>query len=293
MTAYSRVKKIFSDGALTVEFHSVNKRHLDLHLKMSQEFLPLENSLRKMISEKVGRGNVTVTVHAHCIREQNVKVNVNTGLAKGMKEALLLLAEELDCDLDNSVDIVSFLMKEKGVFEIAQDSIDVAAYAQKMEEVCSAALQEFLKVRDEEGKLLSKELRMRLAVLESLIDTIEKNAGTAVEKQRIKLIGLFKSIISDIQESDERLVKEIALLAEKLDIAEEIARFRFHCHAFRKACDEKEAQPAGKTLEFLLQELQREANTMGNKSQDAELIALVIQVKSEIERMREQVHNVE
>ena len=287
MTGYSRFHKIVSGVELTVEIHSVNKKHLDIHFKLPEELFSLEHELRKTIGEALFRGNITVTVKLNFLERPPVRIVVHKALAQECMQAALLLEKELNCTLAPT-DLFS-LFREHGVFEAACSS--GSSHVDKfVREGLDGALEKLLQVKNEEGKALFTDLTLRLKLLEKLIGKIEKRMPLVRKKQLDKLKKEVKTLVGG---GHPDAIRELALLVEKMDIAEEISRFRFHCSHFRKTVEEKKPQSIGKTLEFILQELQRETNTIGSKSQDASIAHDVILIKSELERMREQVQNVE
>jgi uncharacterized protein (TIGR00255 family) len=295
MTAFSRVKKSFKDIEITVELQSQNKRHLDVQLKLAPELLTFDADIRKVIAEHIARGSLSVSVQANFLKNHPAAVSFNTALAKKIVDAVSGFASDVGYKNLSFQDIFSILFREKAILQISSELENAEYYQGLIEETLLVCLDKLMKMKQREGKLLRDEFKARLKKLEKLIGEIGKRAKGATNKLRKKLTDVLQEFAQkkDVA-SDERLLKEIALYAERVDIAEELSRFQHHLAHFQEILNnDKDKEPSGKILEFILQELQREINTITSKSQDAEIATLVIDAKSEIEKIREQVQNVE
>lgn len=292
MTAFSRVKKIFKNIEISVDIQSHNKRHMDIQLKLPPEFALFDTHVRKLLSQEIARGCLVVTVQAYFTSEHPATVHFNMPLAKKIQEALLPFAKEIGCPKLSFQDLLPVLLNERGIIQISSEVAGVEMHQGALEEVVSLAIGALIKMKEREGKLIQDEFKGRLKVLEEVIISISALAKDVCHKLRIKLSELLIGLFPGKQDADERLLKEVAILADKVDIAEEISRFNHHLAHFHEVL-EKEKEATGKVFEFILQELQREINTIGSKSQDARISTLVIEAKSEIEKIREQVQNVE
>lgn len=287
MTGYSRFRKSFPECEIVIELHSVNKKHFDLHCRLPEDFYCLEATIRKSLSSVVARGHVTVSVKIRFLQQRPFHVVVNKELASSLQRSVREIIQELHCDADS---LLLSLLEKHDVFDVVTEEITLSVQPM-VEECLQQALQGLIRMKNEEGAVLAEDLLFRTSQLFEKIQTIEERTGIVAEKQRVKLL----ECISNLRDVDsDAFAREIALIVEKMDIIEELVRFRFHAASFRKTIEEgKEGQSTGKVLEFILQELQREINTIGSKSQDALIGERVIQIKGEIERMREQVQNVE
>jgi uncharacterized protein (TIGR00255 family) len=291
MTAYAKAQKKSNEAELVVDIQSVNRKSLDIVVRLPGEYSCFEPAIRKLISEYALRGYITCTVQIAPLSDSAYKVEVNIPYAKSLFASAVLLAQSLEVpslevpSLDYNA-IFSFLLKEKGVFHV---TATVASFEQQVLDAVKEACVEFAKVKEREGSGLAVEIQERLERIEELRNQIETASSGASQKYKERLLRLISDIQCDI-EQDDRLLKECAIVAEKLDISEELSRLQAHIHHMKDALA---TNGCGKTLEFILQEMQREANTAASKSQSAEISKLVILAKSEIEKIREQVQNVE
>lgn len=291
MTAYGRAKKNYTDIEITVDIQSVNKKHLDCHIKLPPEAACFEPYIRKVIADRIGRGNLTVTVQVVFLSSYPVKVHLNSAYAKILKDSALVLAQELGCADAPITDLLPIIFKERGVLQVSPEEVDNQAFQDKLGEVLLLACEELIALKQREGQALLKEFLLRLEKLEKYGRQIRELSHNATDKYRKRLTELLSQFTQDPQGTDERIEKEIAIIADKVDISEELARLDFHLQNFRDTL--LKGGSVGKVLEFMLQEIQREINTIGSKGQDAQVAALVIAAKAEIEKIREQVQNVE
>jgi uncharacterized protein (TIGR00255 family) len=290
MTAYSYVKKAFKNFEITCEIIAHNKRFLDIHLKLPSDFIAFEAETRKKISENISRGTLCVNVLVRHLDESPVEVLLDVALAKKLNQAIQTLALEIGCKEIPDATRLHVILEETGVLSVASKGAS-EQYQEEFYQVLNEAVSRLIEMKKREGEVLAREFQARLITLETIIEEIQQKAKGHTERSYTKLKELFGKLFPVEQADDIRLLKEIAIVAEKSDIAEEILRFSHHISQFRKMLESQEAQ--GKTFEFLLQELQREINTIGSKSQDVDIASLVIFAKSEIEKIREQIQNVE
>lgn len=291
MTAFAQHEEGSPFGQLCCELQSVNRRHLevDIHLPRLLHSLELESLLQAQVSASCQRGKVTARFSvASC----PTKVDVQEDVLKQMQAVFAQIEGSFskDVKLDPSP-FAAALLQSHLAFEIRLDPSQKPALFEALQRALRACIAKFINAKKAEGKALAADLLSRLAAMRSSVDQIEKLSASSNEKLRAKLQARLLELFSAGSELDERIAKEVALLSEKADIAEEITRFRIHVQTFEKALSNDAA--IGKTLEFLCQELLREANTMGSKANCAELTSYVIATKAEIERIREQVQNLE
>jgi len=290
MTAFSKVKERHDGIEVSIQLQSVNKKVLDVHVKAPSEWQFFETAIRKSISSQVSRGHITVVAYVHYDTASCIHVSINMPYVLALQEGISKIAKTASYEA-TAEDFFKALIRDKACFE---QSFDIQkdtenAFLQTLE----SALGALVSMKEREGELLENELLMRIAHLQEITQKIEVLADLAPRRYRDKLTQLLEEFTASQEEHQERIAKEVALLADKVDITEELQRLGFHIDHFVQVCENKEKMPAGKVLEFILQELLREVNTIGSKSQEAEIARLVILAKSEIEKMKEQVQNVE
>lgn len=289
MTGYGRASVTTSLGHFVAEIQSVNRKFLELTFYLPRELSQFETELKKLVSAAVLRGQVTVKIFVTFENETPVVVSPNIPLARQVFQAWKTIAKELHLSAPTTVD---FLTNEKGLLSYAEESKNENQYRQALVEAVNAALKSFLQMRVQEGKALQSDILQRLVVLRASLAKIAQYAPNATEKYRKKLQERLSELLPESLENDERILREVAVYAERIDISEEITRFQSHLNQ----CDEllkSNKEGVGKTLEFLLQELGREINTIGSKASDVDVSRHVVEVKSELEKIREQIQNVE
>jgi uncharacterized protein (TIGR00255 family) len=288
MTGYGRGEAAGNGIVVEVELSSVNRKQFDLRLNLPRALVASEPQVSKLVRARVSRGAVNgiVRVERDAGASGGVRVDMDRAEAyvKSLRNAGITL--ELDDDLSLSQllrlpDVVVYddaLHSSEGLLPLLKKAV-------------KQALGELVAMRSEEGKALDADIRRRLAKLEKVVGQIEKLAPSVPRRHRKALLGRLESAGLPVDLSDERIAKEIALFADRSDITEEITRLRSHFGQAEKLLGSRE--PTGRALDFLCQEFLREINTIGSKANDARLAKHVINFKSELERVREQVQNVE
>lgn len=279
MTGYGKGKSHSGGNEIVVEVLSVNRRHLELNAFLPKALVPFEHEARRFLQDRLHRGHVTLRAHAYFEGASHLVLKPNKVLARQLKEAW----DEIGKEVDGGKFELSFLRDHPELFIHEIDEERGAEAKTLFLNALEEAFLAFDKMRKEEGKVLEKDRKERVRTLDASIKEIEKRGSDAVGKYRDKLIERLSQVV---ETEDERVLKEIALFADKIDIAEELLRFKSHLKALEK-------EKSGKKLEFILQELGREINTIGSKAQDYEISRLVIEVKSELEKLKEQAANVE
>ncbi|HEY4254749.1 MAG TPA: YicC/YloC family endoribonuclease [Chlamydiales bacterium] len=284
MTGFGRATDSASRGQIVVEIQSVNRKQLEIHFVLPKRYSSIENDLRKQITETVSRGSVSVRVtlqgKAGALLEQLPDVKALKALKKGWE------AIALELGFSKQEISLSFLA-EKYSPETAVSPLEKQE-SMLLQKCLSKALQNFRAMQQKEGAALAKDIQTRLDLIAKHTDAIEKASPNAVQTMRHTLKKRLEDLLGSSAPLDERLGREIALYAEKLDISEELTRLRSHLDQFQS----KEMN-SGRKMEFLLQELGREINTIGSKSMDVKISHRVVEVKGEIEKIREQVQNIE
>lgn len=290
MTAFGKAKKMYAGIEISVEIQSVNKKFLDFHIKLPHEWLFFEPIIRNCLSEHIERGNISLSAHLVYRSTDALSVELNRGYAIALKTAMSELASIVGHTEIEPKELFAAIVREKGLFQPQYAIQENSALQEGLKETVLLALADLKEMKRREGALLKNEFVLRLKTLANLRDEIQKNSHNATLRYRVRITELLAEFKDADSDNDIRIAKEVALMADKLGIDEELSRFGFHIAHFEEVIAEK---PSGKVLEFILQELLREINTIGSKSQEASVSKLVILAKSEIEKMKEQIQNVE
>jgi len=289
MTGYGRGSVVGEEFSVSVDLKTVNNRFLDVHLRLSPEMSSLEASIKRRIAARLSRGRVDVTINFE--RTSQVAYELNRPLIAGYVQAMRELQREFG--ISGELDI-NVLARVPGALQPARDGLDESMIA-GIERSLDEGLNELEQMREQEGEALRQEMRERLERIEALIPRIEGAAQSLVDAYRARLqkrIGELLSRDGQVMEIDPaRLAQEVAYLSDRSDVSEEMVRLRSHLTQFREALDS--TGETGKMLDFLLQELNREANTTLAKSTDLFIKEAALAIKAEVEKLREQVQNVE
>ena len=291
MTAFGRACITVPIGRFTVEIQSVNRKHLEINTLLPKELVRFDSEIKQWISTQVFRGQIIVKVTVCFEKDSPTSVSPNLPLARQIKSAWNAIAEDLGLDPDKSFSL-SLLSAESGVLLFDQDLKDEAVYRQGLKEGVEEALKYLVAMKLREGNTLKGDIAARLVRLEKSINLIAEKAPEAPKKYRQKLIERLEEVLKGCVENEDRILREVCVFAEKVDISEEITRFNSHLKQFESLL-EGQFGGVGKTMEFLIQELNREANTIGSKSSDVEIVHQVVDIKAELERIREQIQNIE
>jgi uncharacterized protein (TIGR00255 family) len=289
MTGYGRGETHWHGFKFTVELNSVNRKQSEISVDIQRDLVELEPRIRDEINTKVSRGRLHVVVAFH--RESSngsSNVRLNEALARTYLSAIRKLRKDLNLTGEVSVET---LLRFPGVLQTQEQEMDPEAVWPHLEKALSGALKKLVAMRDKEGKFLGRELMKRLKLIESRIDSIEKMRPQIVDRYRGQLKLRIQSAGIELNFDDERLLKEVALFADRCDITEEITRLKSHLMQVYEQLGLRE--PVGRTLDFLAQEMNREINTIGAKANHAEVSQHVVQMKAELEKIREQIQNIE
>jgi uncharacterized protein (TIGR00255 family) len=287
MTGYGRGKTLSEAGAVVVEIQSVNKRQLEIILNLPVSLSSLESDIRSTIDRTVARGRITVSFNLeHPISE--VEPVLNRALAKSYLSAFKALQSELRLDGEITIDT---LLRSPGVIEQPATRPLAAKTRSLAFAALQAALQELLSMRAKEGAHLKRDLIRRIKTMRNALQKIKRLQPRAAERYRTNLRNRIDKSGIDIPLDDDRLAKEVALFSERSDFSEELTRLASHLDQFAGNLEKQES--IGRTLEFLSQEIGRELNTLSAKANDAEISQLVVEAKAELEKVREQIQNVE
>jgi len=290
MTGYGQAVRQGGNLRIQVDMKSVNHRFGEISIRLPREWLAFEDRLRRMIAGRIRRGRVEVYVQAERTGDVPAEAAIDWALAGAYRRA----AEELKERFSLAGDLtVSVLLAVPGVVA-AGGTLDAGEEtASALAEAVGEALDQLCRMREAEGASLEADLRERLAVLGGLAEEAARQAPLAVVQMRAKLTQRMRELLADagVRLDESRLAMETALMAERSNIDEELTRIRSHLDQFADMLES--ADPIGRKLDFLIQELNREINTIGSKSAQTELSVLVVEMKAELEKMREQVQNIE
>ena len=288
MTGFGHATVEEEGRRMTVEIKGVNHRFLDVSFRMPRSFSFLENKLRTMLSEALGRGHVDVFINYTNTREDARTVEVNEGLMAAYQKAYAVISEKSGLRNDLTAGQLS---RFEDVLVVTENEDDPEAISRLAQQAMALALEEMCRMRADEGEHLKQDLLSHVEIIEQTTKAVMDRAPVVVEEYRNKLAERIAQYNEGLQLDENRLVQEVALFADKIAVDEETSRLIGHCKAIRDVMEEEGA--IGRRLDFIVQEMNREANTTGSKSSDMELLAHTITLKSEIEKLREQVQNVE
>lgn len=291
MTGFGRASRDSAGVAFEVEARSVNHRHLDLRIRLPRMLADRENALKQRIQGKLARGKVEIVVNL-ASNASTAKLVIDESIAGQYVEAARTLSSRHA--LTGALDVAS-LLALPGVTRVVESEVDAEALGAAVDEAVDEAVRGLLAMRAAEGETLRIEIEGRLATVRRLAEAFEARSGEVVQAARARLQKRAEQIRRDVGLSDDaRLHQEIVIAADRLDITEELVRLRSHVAQFEDTLRAGGPEnPVGRRLDFLLQELGREANTVGSKASDAALAQDVVGLKTELERIREQVQNIE
>ena len=287
MTGYGRGTAAFDGRQVAVELSSVNRKQSEISLSLPRALLELEARLRDEINAHISRGRLTVVVGLHA-KDGGRGNAINVTAAKAYRQQLEALRKSLKLSGEVTLDQV---LRGPGVLDSENAEVETETAWPALKKAVDAALEQFIKMRKKEGEALAADLRKRILSIQRNVKTISVLAPKVMEHHRGLLLERAAKAGLEIEASDERLLKEIVFFADRSDISEELTRLRSHLDQFFGHLGKDE--PVGRTLDFLLQELFRETNTIGNKANFLAISQIVVGMKTELEKLREQVQNVE
>jgi len=291
MTGYGRGRSSHRGQIITAELSSVNRRQSEISLTLPRGLAELEPRLRDEINARFSRGRLTAVVAIHgsgAKSKSGTRNAVNTTAAAAYHKELLKLARKLKLEEDVSLETI---LRGPGVIVEEPEEIEPEEYYPPVHTALEAALKQLLQMRKREGVALTKDLRSRLKTMTRHVAAIRKRAPNVMERHRGVLFERIKNAGLEISPTDERLLKELVFFADRSDISEELTRLQSHLEQFNGMLGKDE--PVGRTMDFIIQEMNREVNTIGSKANDLEISQTVVSVKTELEKVREQVQNIE
>ncbi len=288
MTGYGRGQAVADGRDITVEIKSVNHRFFEFSSRTPRAYGYLDERIKKFLQGKISRGKVEISVQIVTPESQGIAVDVNFPLAKSYADALREMSEKLGVKDDLSV---SVLTRFSDLFTVKKEHDDEEAVWHSVESVLACALERFLQMRIDEGEKMEADILSRLCTIEKFVGEVERLSPETVNAYREKLYNKLQEILSDSQVDEQRILTEAAIFSEKIAVDEETVRLRSHINQFRSILESGE--PVGRKLDFLVQEVNRETNTIGSKASDLNITKIVVEMKSEIEKIREQIQNIE
>ena len=288
MTGFGRERTVLESREILVEIRSVNHRFFEFSSRTPKAYGYLDEKLKAFLKNDVSRGKVEVSVLIYNQEGVNAQIEVNKDLALGYLNALRDSADELDVDDDLAL---SNVMRIPDVFTVVRITEDEEVVWEQVKSVAEKALEKFLQMRVIEGMKMYDDIVSRLNYLEDAVGKIEAQSPEVTKAYEERLYAKIKDVLGDSNVDEQRIVTEVAIFSDKTAIDEETVRLRSHISQFRDLIDSSE--PVGRKLDFLVQELNREVNTIGSKAQDLSITKLVVDMKSEIEKIREQIQNIE
>lgn len=288
MTAYGRAESVKADLEFIVEIRSGNHRYREIALRLPQGLQAFEETVRSLVNSKLKRGRVDISIQLKDNGDKALNLELNRPLVKAYIDIFNELNEELGSK--QPIDL-SFFSQIKDAIIIKQYSIEFKKIEPDLKDVIESALISWEAMRINEGKALEKDFLKRLDKIKRYIDDIRQRADLSTKEYRDKLIQRIQKLEKSIEINEDRLMQEVAFMAEKTDVTEELIRIESHLKQFRNYMAQDDM--VGRRLDFLLQEINREVNTIGSKAADSFISQLVVEIKAELERLREQIQNVE
>lgn len=288
MTGFGRAEVADADRKFIVEIKSVNHRYLDFNIRMPKKFCFFESAIRSTLKEYMQRGKVDVFITYEDLTQSRVALCYNREIAAQYLEYLKQMSEEFQ--LDNDIR-VSTLSRYPEVFTMEEVDVDEEELWHVLEAAIREAAENFAKSRNLEGESLKKDLLEKLAYLDSQVELVVKRGPEIMQEYRRKLESKLREILEDTQIDENRVAAEMVIFSDKMCTDEETVRLRSHIHTMEAAL--KDGTNVGRKLDFIAQEMNREANTILSKANDLETSNIAIELKTEIEKIREQIQNIE
>ncbi len=288
MTSFARAAFSLNGSEYSLEIRSVNSRYREFSFRAPSPIRELEDRIRAVVAERVHRGRVQMNVSRDASSNQAVDVDVNLELARKYNDAIVRMKHEIGIGGEVDVSLLSSLPE---LFSIRWPKADEEEVWLQFEKVLQGALDSFIEMRAGEGKFLKEDLSQRIKDIDSFITETEGLKDSGLETYATRLNDRVKQLTNGMELDEQRLMMEIAVMAERSDITEELVRTRSHLKLFNTTMNNKE--PIGRKLEFIVQELNREINTISSKANSIEISQLMVNAKSELEKIREQIQNIE
>lgn len=288
MTGYGRSQQTLDGREILVEIKSVNHRYFEFSARVPRAYGYIEEKLKSFLQGKVSRGKVEMSVTIYNIEGKDALIEVNSSIAKGYVDALRKANESLELKDDITL---SNLIRLPDIFNVIKNTEDEEVIWNDVKIAAEEALNNFVSMRETEGLKMREDVEQRLDYIEKLVGKVEERSPMVTEAYRERLYNKLSEILNDKKIDEQRILTEAAIFSEKTAVDEETVRLKSHINQFRSLLEINE--PVGRKLDFLIQEFNRESNTIGSKAQDVEITKIVVELKSEIEKIREQIQNIE
>lgn len=288
MTGFGSAKGTVEGIEVTVELKSVNNRYLDTSVRLPRSFMFAEETIKSAVQSHISRGKVDVFVTINTAQADDMAVVVNEPLLKGYIDAIKHISEEYNLPNDMTAMSVS---RFSDVLSVEKRELDADAVADGIKAIAEQALDDFDSMRLREGEKLRDDVLSKLETIDKLVSTVEENAPKTVAEYRERLLQKLNEVLGASGVDESRIVTEAAIFADKVAVDEETVRLRSHMAQLKTLMNG--SSPTGRKVDFLIQEFNREANTIGSKCQNADIAHVVVDLKSEIEKIREQIQNIE
>ena len=286
MTGYGKAEYEIQSKKITIEIKSLNSKQLDLNLRLPSTYKEKELDIRNEVGRELVRGKIELTISSDCLSEET-SVNFNTSLLKAYYKQVVTVSKELNLPVQD--DILSTLLRLPDVYKLDKQETSVEEWT-KLMTALGLAIKSLNDFRTQEGKALETDMIERIGLLRQFSSNLEQYEKQRIEKLKQKIRQSLTEIISSEKVDENRFEQELIYYIEKLDITEEKVRLANHCSYFIDTM--KESEPSGKKLGFIAQEIGREINTIGSKANDADMQKIVIRMKDELEKIKEQVNNI-
>ena len=288
MTGYGRSQQTIDGREILVEIRSVNHRYFEFSARVPRAYGYLEEKLKSFLQGKVSRGKVEVGVSIYNIEGKDASIEVNRSIAQGYVDALRSANETLGLEDDLKL---SNLIRLPDIFNVIKNTEDEEIIWNDVKIAAEEALNNFVAMREIEGQKMREDIESRLESIGRMVARVEERSPMVTEAYRQRLYNKLCEVLNDKKIDEQRILTEAAIFSEKTAVDEETVRLKSHIHQFRELLESGDA--IGRKLDFLIQEFNRESNTIGSKAQDVEIIKIVVDLKSEIEKIREQIQNIE
>ena len=288
MTGFGRDHRIIDGKEYLVEIRSVNSRYYEFNAKLPRSYAYLEEKLKSLVKSRMSRGKVEVSLSIYNISSSETQVSLNDGVVQNYLEVLRAAGQKYSLTDDISV---STIFRMQDAFNVVRAEADEDRIWAAVKETAEAALERFVAMRETEGVKMKEDILEKLANVEKMTEQVCEYAPQTVTAYRERLFAKMQEILENKQIDEQRILLEAGLFAEKIAVDEETVRLKSHFVQFRDMMNADE--PIGRKLDFLVQEINREVNTTGSKAQDVRITKLVVDMKSEIEKIREQIQNIE
>lgn len=288
MTGYGRSQKIINGRDILVEIRSVNHRYFEYNSRIPRAYAYIDEKLKALLKSKISRGKVDISVTVNNIESKDTEIAINKAVAEGYVNALRSVSEELNVADDLTL---SKLIKLPDIFSVQKTPDDEEEVWSNISEVAGEAVEHFVSMRETEGEKLKNDVLDKASCILEMVAEVEKFSPQTVENYRERLYKKLCEVLESNDIDEQRILTEAAIFSEKIAVDEETVRLKSHISQLNGLVDSDD--PVGRKLDFIVQEMNREVNTIGSKAQDLNITKLVVDMKAELEKIREQIQNIE